>query len=99
MNALPKSQNLRFTEKAIQLARRAVSRYPSKFPKHRYTLPFPTNERSYQQNLNNVYYGTVDWPAQVARDLLNGEANYIDQAPSQSDVPVYRAPQSHIFLL
>ncbi|MBP1923580.1 hypothetical protein J2751_002623 [Halorubrum alkaliphilum] len=39
MKALPKSQILRFTEKAIHLARRAVSRYSSKFSKHCYTLP------------------------------------------------------------
>jgi len=39
MKTLPKSQILRFTEKAIHLARRAVSRYSSKFSKHRYTLP------------------------------------------------------------
>ncbi len=39
MKALPKSQILRFIEKAIHLARRAVSRYSSKFSKHRYTLP------------------------------------------------------------
>ncbi len=39
MKALPKSQILRFTENAIYLARRAVSRYSSKFSKHRYTLP------------------------------------------------------------
>jgi len=39
MKSLPKSQILRFTEKAIHLARRAVSRYSSNFSKHRYTLP------------------------------------------------------------
>ena len=39
MKPLPKSQILRFTEKAINLARRAVSRYSSEFSKHRYTLP------------------------------------------------------------
>ena len=31
MKSLPKLQILRFTEKAIHLARRAVSRYSSKF--------------------------------------------------------------------
>jgi len=40
MKSLPKSQILRFTEKAIHLARRAVSRYSSKFSKHRYTIHF-----------------------------------------------------------
>ena len=39
MKALLKSQTLRFTERAINQARRAVPRYSSKFSKHRYTLP------------------------------------------------------------
>jgi len=39
MKTLPKSQILRVTEKATDLARRAVSRYSSKFSKHHYTLP------------------------------------------------------------
>ena len=39
MKALPKSQIFHFAERAIYLVRRAVSRYSSKFSKHRYTLP------------------------------------------------------------
>ena len=39
MNALAKAQILRFTEKAIELARRAVFRYSSSFSSHRYTVP------------------------------------------------------------
>ena len=38
MQALPKSQLLRFVEQAYHLARRAVARYSSKFSKRRYTL-------------------------------------------------------------
>ena len=38
MEALPKSQLLRFVEQAMHLARRAVARYSSKFSKRRYTL-------------------------------------------------------------
>lgn len=38
MQALPKSQLLRFVEQAYHLARRAVARYSSKFSKQRYTL-------------------------------------------------------------
>jgi IS5 family transposase len=38
MEALPKSQVLRFVEQAMHLARRAVARYSSKFSKRRYTL-------------------------------------------------------------
>jgi len=38
MQALPKSRLLRFVEQAYHLARRAVTRYSSKFSKRRYTL-------------------------------------------------------------
>ncbi|SNR43206.1 IS5 family transposase [Halorubrum vacuolatum] len=38
MQALPKSQLLRFVEQAYHLAQRAVARYSSKFSKRRYTL-------------------------------------------------------------
>mgnify|MGYP002760901210 FL=1 len=38
MEALPKSQLLRFVEQAMHMARRAVTRYSSKFSKRRYTL-------------------------------------------------------------
>ncbi|PCR89729.1 IS5 family transposase [Natrinema ejinorense] len=38
MKALPKSRLLRFVEQAMHLARRAVTRYSSKFSKQRYTL-------------------------------------------------------------
>jgi len=38
MHAIPKSRLLRFVEQAMHLARRAVSRYSSKFSKRRHTL-------------------------------------------------------------
>jgi len=38
MEALPKSQLLRFVEQAMHMARRAVTHYSSKFSKRRYTL-------------------------------------------------------------
>jgi len=38
MQTLPKSRLLRFVEQAFHLARRAVTRYSSKFSKRRYTL-------------------------------------------------------------
>ncbi len=38
MDGLPKSELLRFVEQAFQLAKRAVSRYSSKYSKRRYTL-------------------------------------------------------------
>ena len=60
MNTLPKSQILRFTEKAIHLARRAVSRYSSKFSKHRYTLPQHVVLLCLKVRKNTTYRGLLD---------------------------------------
>ncbi|WP_435099664.1 IS5 family transposase [Halorubrum sp. N11] len=60
MNALPKLQILRFTEKAIYLARRAVSRYSSKFSKHRYTLPQHVVLLCLKVRKNTTYRGLLD---------------------------------------
>jgi len=60
MKALPKSQVLRFTEKAIYLARRAVSQYSSKFSKHRYTLPQHVVLLCLKVRKNTTYRGLLD---------------------------------------
>jgi len=60
MKTLPKSQILRFTEKAIHLARRAVSRYSSKFSKHRYTLPQHVVLLCLKVRKNTTYRGLLD---------------------------------------
>jgi IS5 family transposase len=60
MKALPKSQILRFTEKAIHLARRAVSRYSSKFSKHRYTRPQHVVLLCLKVWKNTTYRGLLD---------------------------------------
>lgn len=60
MNALPKSEILRFTEKAIHLARRTVSRYSSKFSRHRYTLPQHVGLLCLKVWKNTTYRGLLD---------------------------------------
>jgi hypothetical protein len=60
MEALPKSQILRFTEKAIHLARRDVSRYSSKFSKHRYILPRHVVLLCLKVRKNTTYRGLLD---------------------------------------
>ncbi|MDB2238761.1 IS5 family transposase [Halorubrum ezzemoulense] len=60
MKSLPKSQVLRFTEKAIHLVRRATSRYSSKFPKHRYTLPQHVVLLCLKARKNTTYRGLFD---------------------------------------
>lgn len=49
-------------------------------------------QRRYHDNLNQVYYGATEWPAQVATDILNGNADYINDSPTESDAPIYRVP-------
>lgn len=56
---------------------------------------FSTNNISYKMNLNNVYYGTTEWPAQVAIDILNGNGDYVDRSPTKSDAPIYRSPSPY----
>ncbi len=60
MNALPKSRILRFAEKAVHLARRAVSRYSSKFSKQRYTLPQHIVLLCLKVRKNTTYRGLLD---------------------------------------
>ncbi len=60
MKSLPKSQILRFIEKSIHLARRAVSRYSSKFSKHRYTLPQHVVLFCLKVRKNTTYRGLHD---------------------------------------
>jgi hypothetical protein len=60
MKPLPKSQILRFTEKAIRLIRRVVSRYFLKFSKHRYTLPQHVVLLCLKVRKNTIYRGLLD---------------------------------------
>ncbi|NEU58099.1 hypothetical protein [Halorussus sp. MSC15.2] len=53
---------------------------------------FPTVPFSWSTNLDRTLSGTSRWPAQVATDILNGEAGYLEQPPSKTDAPVYRSP-------
>lgn len=52
---------------------------------------FPTQD-TWESNLNNVFYGSAEWPAQVAIDILNGEADYLDDPPTTTDATIYRSP-------
>ncbi len=60
MNALPKAQILRCTEKAIHLARRAASRYSSKLSKHRYTHPQHVVLLCFIVLKNTTHHGLLD---------------------------------------
>lgn len=53
---------------------------------------FPTIQGSYYRNLNQVFFRSATWPAEVCRDIQNGVAAYVDGSPSTTMAPVYRCP-------
>ncbi len=53
---------------------------------------FKTALYSYGANLNRVYHDSAEWPAQVCKDILNGNADYLNAPPSQTSAPIYRLP-------
>jgi hypothetical protein len=55
---------------------------------------FQTIDYSYRLNRDQAYTGSYTWPAQVCRDILHGEAAYLDEPPASTNAPVYRYPSS-----
>lgn len=53
---------------------------------------FRTIRHSYVANRDQALANSTIWPAQVCRDILNGEANYLDSPPTSSSAPIYRYP-------
>ena len=53
---------------------------------------FRTTQHSYVANTDQVHFGGTDFPAQVCRDLLRGDADYLAAAPSSTDAPIYLKP-------
>ena len=61
---------------------------------------FATAAHSYVRNTERVHLGSVDWPAQAARELIGSGS--VKMAPSTSDTPIRRPPgnsDTAIFLL
>ena len=54
---------------------------------------FKTMKTSYKINREKVYLGSVEWPAQVCRDILNGSGAYVDAPPSSTKAPIYYRPK------
>lgn len=54
---------------------------------------FRTRDR-WAENIDNVLYGSAEWPAQVVTDILNENASYLHEDPSTTDAPIYRNPSA-----
>jgi hypothetical protein len=59
---------------------------------------FKTIPSSREQNLNKLLYATAGWPAQVATDILNGNADRTGGEQSDTDAPIYTAPNPYQLL-
>jgi hypothetical protein len=53
---------------------------------------FQTILHSYIQTRDRVYVSSAAWPAQVCRDILNGEAGYLSNVPTPRSDSIYRCP-------
>jgi hypothetical protein len=80
-NALPKSQLLKFTERAFELAQRAVPQYSSKYSKHTYTLRQHLVLLCLKVKRRTTYRGLVDDLIEMPRIR---EAIGLDSIPNPS---------------
>jgi len=53
-----------------------------------------TEKGSYAKNIDQSYYESARWPAQVCIDIRNGTTDYIDAPPSQTKAPIHYAPNN-----
>jgi hypothetical protein len=58
----------------------------------------PTIFHSYTANRDAAHYSGVDWPAEVCRDLLKGNAGYITAPPVRTTAPIYKEPTNREML-
>ena len=47
---------------------------------------------SYKKNLTNVLNASIDMPALICKDILNGTADYVDGPPCSTSAPIYKLP-------
>jgi len=51
-----------------------------------------TRAWSYAENLNAILWAAVHMPARVCRDILAGNAQYLEAAPSRTEAPIFSLP-------
>lgn len=60
---------------------------------------FGTVKYSYARNIDQCYYESAKWPAQVCIDIRNGNADYLNALPSGTKAPIYHVPNGLQMLL
>ena len=51
-----------------------------------------TKSYAYSRNIDHAYFESAKWPAWVCKDILNGNAGYLDDAPTTTTAPIYKQP-------
>jgi len=59
---------------------------------------FKTIPYSREENLNKLLYATAGWPAQVATDILNRNVDHTEGEQSDTEAPIYTAPNPYQLL-
>lgn len=59
---------------------------------------FKTNFTSLSKNMDSVYSEAAKWPAFVVRDIQNNNALYLENPPSQTRGPIFKAPTNIQFI-
>ena len=55
---------------------------------------FETDPGSYVRTFDRAVLGSVQWPAEVCRDILSGSAAYVGGEQSDTSAPIYRHPSN-----
>lgn len=57
-----------------------------------------TKSYAYSKNIDQSYFESAKWPAWVAKDIIAGNADYLNDAPTTTTAPVYKHPTNGAFL-
>lgn len=55
---------------------------------------FPTIKHSYSKTLDQSFFGSAIWPAQVCIDIRNDCAGYLNEPPSETTAPIFYIPNN-----
>jgi hypothetical protein len=59
---------------------------------------FRTKSYAYSKNIDQSYFESAKWPAWVCKDIIAGNADYLDDAPTTTTAPIYKHPANGAFL-
>jgi len=60
---------------------------------------FKTVNDSYTRNLDEVYFESAEWPAQVCIDIQNANVDYLGSPPSETAAPILYPPNNFQMVL